>query len=72
MTELDALKWELEQKTKAFDKLHKRHMDLLRKQGELERENKQLKQRLLERERMLDVRDKIIADVIKAVNGDVE
>ena len=39
---------------------------------ELEKENEQLKQQLAERERMLDVRDKIIADVMKAVNGDVE
>ena len=35
----------------------------------LEKENKQLKQQLIEKERMLDVRDKIIADVMKAVNG---
>ena len=35
-------------------------------------ENEQLKQQLIEKERMLDVRDKIIADVMKAVNGDVE
>ena len=39
---------------------------------ELEKENEQLKKRLAEREKMLDVRDKIIADVMKAVNGDVE
>lgn len=35
-------------------------------------ENEQLKQQLIEKERMLDVRDKIIKDVMKAVNGDVE
>ena len=35
-------------------------------------ENEQLKTQLLEKERMLDVRDKIIKNAIKAVNGDVE
>lgn len=38
----------------------------------LEEENEQLRQQLIEKERMLDVRDKIIADVMKAVNGDLE
>lgn len=43
MTELDYLKMKLEDKEKAFDKLFKRHMDLLKQQGELEKENEQLK-----------------------------
>lgn len=43
MTEMDYLKLKLEDTEKAFDKLHKRHMDLLKQQGELEKENKQLK-----------------------------
>jgi DNA polymerase sigma len=38
----------------------------------LEKENERLKQQLIEKERMLDVRDKIIADVMKAVNGALE
>jgi DNA polymerase sigma len=38
----------------------------------LEKENERLKQQLIEKERMLDVRDKIIADVMKAVNGELE
>lgn len=42
MTELDYLKMKLEDKEKAFDKLFKRHMDLLKQQGELEKENEQL------------------------------
>lgn len=44
MTEIDYLKLKLEDKEKAFDKLHKRHMDCLKKQGELERELKELKE----------------------------
>ena len=40
--------------------------------NQLNDENEQLKQQLIEKERMLDVRDKIIKDVMKAVNGDVE
>lgn len=47
-------------------------LHLKEKYEELLGENEQLKQQLAERERMLDVRDKIIADVMKAVNGDVE
>lgn len=35
MTEMDYLKLKLEDTEKAFDKLHKRHMDLLKQQGEL-------------------------------------
>ena len=46
MTEIDYLKLKLEDKEKAFDKLHKLHMELLKKQGELEKENKQLKEQL--------------------------
>ena len=43
MTELDYLKCKFEDKEKAFDELHKRHIILLKQQGELERENEQLK-----------------------------
>ena len=46
MTEIDYLKLKLEDKEKAFDKLHKLHMESLKKQGELEKENKQLKEQL--------------------------
>lgn len=48
MTELDYLKMKLEDKEKAFDKLFKRHMDLLKQQGKLEEENKQLKETINE------------------------
>ena len=47
MTELDYLKMKLEDREKAFDKLFKRHMDLLKQQGELEKENEQLKEELM-------------------------
>ena len=40
--------------------------------NQMHKENEQLKQQLIEKERMLDVRDKKIKDVMKAVNGDVE
>ena len=43
MSELDYLKMKLEDKEKAFDKLFKRHMDLLKQKEELEKENEQLK-----------------------------
>lgn len=43
MTELDYLKLKLKDKEKAFDKLHKLHMELLKKQGELEKEIIKLK-----------------------------
>ena len=42
MSEIDYLKLKLEDKEKAFDKLHKLHMESLKKQGELEKENKKL------------------------------
>ena len=44
-------------------------VDLL---NELHEENEQLKKQLAEREKMLDVRDKIIGDVSKALNGRLE
>lgn len=43
MTELDYLKLKLKDKEKAFDKLHKLHMESLKKQGELEKEIIKLK-----------------------------
>lgn len=44
MTELDYLKMKLEDREKAFVKLFKRHMDLLKQQVELENEIEQLKE----------------------------
>jgi len=38
----------------------------------LAEENEQLRHRLAEREKMLDIRDKIIADVSKALWGNLE
>ena len=35
MNELDALQYELKQKEKAFDKLHKRYLSLLKENGHL-------------------------------------
>ena len=46
MTEIDYLKCKLEDTEKAFDKLYKSYIELLKQQGELEIENKQLKQEL--------------------------
>ena len=42
MSEIDYLKLNLKDKEKAFDKLHKLYIELLKKQGELEKENKSL------------------------------
>lgn len=44
MTEIDALKYDLAQERKAFDKLHKQYIQLIDKQIGLEKENEQLKQ----------------------------
>lgn len=43
MTEIEYLKCKLEDTEKAFDKLHKRHIELLKQQGKLEKENEELK-----------------------------
>lgn len=42
MSEVDYLKHKIDDIEKAFDKLHQRHMTLLKEQGELERENERL------------------------------
>lgn len=47
MTEIDFLRIKLQDSEKAFDKLHKRHISLLKKQGKLERENQKLKELVL-------------------------
>lgn len=39
---MDYLKHKIDDIEKAFDKLHQRHMNLLKEQGELERENERL------------------------------
>ena len=46
MTEIDYLKCKLEDTEKAFDKLHKRHIESLKQQGKLEKENEQLKKQI--------------------------
>lgn len=48
MSEIDYLKCKLEDTEKAFDKLHKRHIALLKQQGKLEKENEQLRQMIKE------------------------
>ncbi len=42
MSEIDYLKCKLEDSEKAFDKLHKRYIELLKQQGALEQENANL------------------------------
>lgn len=44
MTEIDALKYELEENRKSFDTLHKKYVELLKQQGRLEKENEQLEE----------------------------
>ena len=46
MTEIDLLKFQLEEARKAFDKLHKKHIELLKEQGLLEKENERLRTKL--------------------------
>jgi len=46
MAEIDALKYELKEERKAFERLHKKHLELLKQQGELEKENEELKKEL--------------------------
>lgn len=46
MTEIDYLKLKLEDREKAFNKLLKLHIKSLKKQGKLEKENKELKTQL--------------------------
>lgn len=53
MTEIDYLKCKLEDTEKAFDKLYKSYIELLKQQGELEIENEQLKQELRGRNELL-------------------
>ena len=45
MTEIDALKYGLEEIRKSFDKLHEKYIELLKQQGEVEKENKELQER---------------------------
>ena len=48
MSEIDYLKCKLEDTEKAFDKLHKKHIELLKQQGKLEKENEQLEKGKME------------------------
>ena len=53
MTEIDYLKCKLEDAEKAFDKLHKRHIELLKKQGELEKKNERLRKQIQNYEQLI-------------------
>lgn len=53
MTEIDYLKCKLEDTEKAFDKLHKIHIELLKQQGKLEKENKKLRKQIQNYEQLL-------------------
>ena len=64
MTEIDALKYDLEETRKSFDKLHEKYLDLLKQQGEVEKENKELR----------SDRDywKTLAQSLAKTNGNIE
>ena len=53
MTEIDYLKCKLEDTEKAFDKLHKRYIELLKQQGNLEKENEQLRKQIQNYEQLI-------------------
>ena len=53
MTEIDYLKCKLEDTKKAFDKLHKRYIELLKQQGNLEKENEQLRKQIQNYEQLI-------------------
>ena len=53
MTEIDYLKCKLEDTEKAFDKLHKRYIELLKKQGKLEKENGRLRKQIQNYEQLI-------------------
>lgn len=66
MTEIDYLKCKLEDSEKAFDKLHKRHIELLKQQGKLEKENERLRNQLERKTILLKIRTKHIDDRAKS------
>lgn len=51
MTEIDYLKHKINDMEKAFDKLHQRHMVLLKEQGELERYSNEQQSKIKELEK---------------------
>ena len=68
MTEIDYLKCKLEDTEKAFDKLHKRHIELLKQQGKLEKENEQLEQKIKDKntyQRVLEAKIRRLKNRIK-------
>lgn len=69
MTEIDYLKCKLEDTEKAFDKLHKRHIELLKQQGKLEKENEQLRQTMQKVCELLEEEVDLFSD--KATEHDV-
>ena len=72
LDELNRLSDENEELKKDCSNLIDDNTEYVAEINQMHKENEQLKQQLIEKERMLDVRDKIIKDVMKAVNGDVE
>lgn len=81
MTEIDYLKLKLEDSEKAFDKLHQRHMILLKEQGELERYVEEQQTEITELRRAIDylktvirytIPNQMVADVFKYIGEDYE
>ena len=63
MTEIDVLKYELEESRNAFDTLHKKYIELLKQQGRLEKENKELKETLAFRSNQLALMERLVDDL---------
>lgn len=70
MSEIDYLKCKLEDTEKAFDKLHKRHIELLKQQGQLEKENELLEQKIKDKnkyQQVLEAKIRRLKDRIKVL-----
>ena len=81
MTEIDYLKLKLEDSEKAFDKLHQRHMILLKEQGELEDMLNEQQIEIMELRGAIDylktvirytIPNQMVADVFKYIGEDYE
>jgi len=73
MTEIDALKYELEKSENAFDTLYKKYVELLKQQGRLEKENNELKAKVDDKEIAVEVEtEKLMQKVFNAIDEKID